>query len=489
VDVPPGIDDVFLEEVLADLVVFLLEGGGKEVVLEPVLSLLLALGLLLIHVLKGRLSLRLQLLLDLRVALHVRIQHKSSQSIIILIHHLILDHRKNVKPGEDRICEVYVVDEVEGGVVVAFDRVCGSNDAAPGLEGSDYASLRDGDGLLLHSLMDGSPVLVIHLIKFINQADPSVCQDQGASLQCPLPSHRVLVDASSQPHSTGAFPSGIDAAVEDLLHVLQELRLGSSRVSQEQHVDVPSDPVLSSNIFGFSAKHGESKAFLDELMAIDGWSHGVDDPFADVGLPREVSDLVLVLVRQLEHLLVPKTFHQVCLDDRLEHREAVLYIRKVVKSVDVDASDLNLITGPGTVDQVIEQVHFLLSGDSPWGDRPWRLLDGHFLIVPVESFLLIHRERPITMALDALPNVESSLILGVVVEGTLDVSTLTSEVDLELLWEHSSSFGDDPSDLDEGVEMDLAEVSQLVFHWQILDPHKDLVVDVVVLRVQLNGDV
>lgn len=43
-------------------------------------------------------------------------------------------------------------------------------------------------------LMDTDSVLVVHLVKLINQADTLVCQDQSTTLQCPLTGDRVLLD-------------------------------------------------------------------------------------------------------------------------------------------------------------------------------------------------------------------------------------------------------------------------------------------------------
>lgn len=44
-------------------------------------------------------------------------------------------------------------------------RVCRSDDAASGLELGDDACLRNGDALLLHSLVNRNAVLVVHLVK------------------------------------------------------------------------------------------------------------------------------------------------------------------------------------------------------------------------------------------------------------------------------------------------------------------------------------
>ncbi len=43
-------------------------------------------------------------------------------------------------------------------------------EVVPGLEGGDDAGLGDGDGLLLHGLVDGRAVLVVHLVKLVDQA-------------------------------------------------------------------------------------------------------------------------------------------------------------------------------------------------------------------------------------------------------------------------------------------------------------------------------
>ena len=48
------------------------------------------------------------------------------------------------------------------------------------------ASLGDGDGLLLHRLVDRRPVRVVHLVELVYEADALVGQDEGAGLQGPL---------------------------------------------------------------------------------------------------------------------------------------------------------------------------------------------------------------------------------------------------------------------------------------------------------------
>ncbi len=53
-------------------------------------------------------------------------------------------------------------------------------------------SFGNGDGLLLHGLMDSHLILLIHLVKLINAADAIVCQHQGPSLNAEFPTVTVL---------------------------------------------------------------------------------------------------------------------------------------------------------------------------------------------------------------------------------------------------------------------------------------------------------
>ena len=84
----------------------------------------------------------------------------------------------------------------------------------PGVMGISKWSLRDadlgnGDGLLLHDLVDGRAVCVHHLVKLINAADAAVGQDQRSSLQHHLPCHWVLHHCCRQTHARRPSPCGV----------------------------------------------------------------------------------------------------------------------------------------------------------------------------------------------------------------------------------------------------------------------------------------
>ena len=57
-----------------------------------------------------------------------------------------------------------------GAVVASPNGVSGCQDGGPGVEGGLDPGLGDGDGLLLHSLVDGHLVTLVHLVKLVNAA-------------------------------------------------------------------------------------------------------------------------------------------------------------------------------------------------------------------------------------------------------------------------------------------------------------------------------
>lgn len=64
----------------------------------------------------------------------------------------------------------------------------------PGMKRSDDASLRDGNGLLFHGLVDGGAVLIVHLVELVDQTHAAVRQDQRTGFQGPVPGKiRIMV--------------------------------------------------------------------------------------------------------------------------------------------------------------------------------------------------------------------------------------------------------------------------------------------------------
>ena len=67
--------------------------------------------------------------------------------------------------------------------------------AAPPTRASDAyldTCFGNGNGLLLHGLVDGHLILHIHLVKLVNAADAIVCQHQRSSLDAEIVAVRLL---------------------------------------------------------------------------------------------------------------------------------------------------------------------------------------------------------------------------------------------------------------------------------------------------------
>lgn len=92
------------------------------------------------------------------------------------------------------------------------------------------------------------------------------------------------------------------------------------------------------------------------------------------------------------------------------------------------------------------------------------------------------------MANDALGKRFLSFIRVSIVDWTLDITALASEVHLSILWEDLGSLGDHTFELNQGIKMNLAQFSKFIFDWKIVDPHINLIVEVNVVGVDLLDD-
>ena len=73
----------------------------------------------------------------------------------------VAHHTEDVEPGEDWLGQVDVLGESHARVVTTTDRVCRGDDGAACLQGGHDPRLGDGDGLLLHRLVDRGPILQV----------------------------------------------------------------------------------------------------------------------------------------------------------------------------------------------------------------------------------------------------------------------------------------------------------------------------------------
>merc|ERR1712020_886080 len=113
---------------------------------------------------------------------------------------LVFHNEDGVEPGENGGHEVYVLLSL-GVVPSAKDAVCSRQDGTPAVKGSGDASFGNGDGLLLHGLMDRHPVVLAHLVELIDAHHPTIGQNHGASLKDKGATGRISHHTCSQTRS------------------------------------------------------------------------------------------------------------------------------------------------------------------------------------------------------------------------------------------------------------------------------------------------
>ena len=95
---------------------------------------------------------------------------------------------------------------------INLDGIGSSNDGAPCLESGDDSSFGDGNALLLHSLVDGGPVLVVHLVELVYEADSLVGEHHRSSLERPLLGDGIFFDRSRQPDRRSSLSRSEDGS-------------------------------------------------------------------------------------------------------------------------------------------------------------------------------------------------------------------------------------------------------------------------------------
>mmetsp|Transcript_120074 Transcript_120074/g.209026 ORF Transcript_120074/g.209026 Transcript_120074/m.209026 type:complete len:407 (+) Transcript_120074:575-1795(+) len=141
----------------------------------------------------------------------------------------IKDFEDEVETCQNCTLEVQLVLGGPQGVVGAETGVGSGQHGGPGVQDGRDACLGDGDGLLLHGLVDGHLVVAPHLVELVDAHDAPVCQHQGASLQVEL-ALPVTDDGGGETGGAAALPGGVHPDGRHLVGVLQELALGGGGI-------------------------------------------------------------------------------------------------------------------------------------------------------------------------------------------------------------------------------------------------------------------
>ena len=155
----------------------------------------------------------------------------------------------------------------------------------------------------------------------------------------------------------------------------------------------------------------------------------------------------------------------------------MLYIAKVVKSVDENSCNFNFVTRSCNINKIILAHNLFLARDTSWRDSAWSLLDSQLLVVLVDSVGFINNIGTLFLANHARSKFFLSFILVSSIAWSLQISTFTSEENLLILRENTCSFGYNTSEFDECIQMDMTKLSEFVLYWKASNSHKNLCVN------------
>ena len=161
--------------------------------------------------------------------------------------------------------------------------------------------LGERDGLLLHSLMDSHLILDVHFVELVNAADSVIGKHESSCFDAEVSSLGVLQHTGGETSSTGCLSTCVDGSWQERANVLQELRFGSSWVSNYADVDVSSQLYALFGSLLDSSEQLQKNTLLDIQVAIDGWSDRVGELCIETILILH-SDHFVTLVKS-KHLL------------------------------------------------------------------------------------------------------------------------------------------------------------------------------------------
>ena len=129
--------------------------------------------------------------------------------------------------------------------------------------------LSNGDGLLLHGLMDSHLILDIHLVELVNAANSVVNQHQGTRLNAKLARLRILPHTRRQTSGITRLSTAVDGSGQELADIFEELTFCSGRVPHYAKVQITSQLQVVSRVLLNSSKELEKDAFLDVKVPLD----------------------------------------------------------------------------------------------------------------------------------------------------------------------------------------------------------------------------
>src|SRR5579862_3454194 len=144
------------------------------------------------------------------------------------------------------------------------------------------------------------PILVIHLIKFVDQTSALICQHQSPSFKGPFASNRVLSNARCETNSTSSLTGRKNGSMSSLLYIFEDLRLCSSRIPEEKDIDVSTNAVFSLSFFADPTEKRKCNSSLDICMAVDTRGHRPNNFIHNLWISGESANLSFIFICKAE---------------------------------------------------------------------------------------------------------------------------------------------------------------------------------------------
>ena len=269
---------------------------------------------------------------------------------------LIQNHEEQIETRKEGVGKANVLLNAAAAVVLTVDGVGGGQDRAPGIETGVDASLGNGDGLLLHGLVDSDTVVLAHFVELIDADQTTVGQHHGTGLQATLASVGVGGDGSRQTDAGRSLAGGGNGEGSDDHGRAEELTLGRRRITDHEDVDVTTKMGAVVKILLHTRQQLQGQGLLDDLVTMDGWGDAAAEDGKDVVALADGTDGTDVLGGEVEVADVPaEDLDVVDQNDRLEEAGGGGLSGGRGGQGTVDTDDLDAIAGLDPVDEVVVQ--------------------------------------------------------------------------------------------------------------------------------------
>jgi len=128
-------------------------------------------------------------------------------------------------------------------------------------------------------------------------------------------------------------------------------------------------------------------------VSIDGWGNRLDNPFLySWGFRQPFNFFFALLSEPVHRKEILLLCDIICFDYKGKDRKSILCVRTQVKIICTYADDLNFFPRACTVNQIIQQYHFLVSWKPTCRRNSRAFLECKLLVIPVYCLFNVNSE-------------------------------------------------------------------------------------------------